>query len=263
MDSDTIKAALGASLNGGFDVYEHRPGDLQVIAPISHEDGDMVDIYLQSSPNDPEQVRICDFGMALMRLSYNFEINTPVRQSILDSILFNSGVQNDEGNLHLDAPLASLYEGILQFAGCIQRVSSMSYWSREVVRSTFYENLDDYIAGELGSFAPARDTSPLPGYPLSVDWQLSLNHRNFYVFGVRGNDKAKNVTIALLEFQKANLPFISLVVHENLEELGWKETRLLTANADTQYPALDDFRERAVPDIERLAGVGSGDPAHP
>ena len=263
MDNDTIKAALGAALNGGLDVYERRPGDLQVIAPISHEDGDMVDIYLQSSPNDPERVRICDFGMALMRLSYNFEINTPVRQSILDSILINSGVQNDEGNLYLDAPLGSLYEGILQFAGCVQRVSSMSYWSREVVRSAFYENLNDYIAGDLGLFAPARDVSPLPNYPISVDWQLSFNRRNFYVFGVRGNDKAKNVTIALLEFQKANLPFISLVVHENLEELGWKETRLLTANADTQYPALDDFRERAVPDIERLAGVGSGDPSRP
>ena len=263
MDNDAIKASLGASLNGGFHVYERRSGDLQLIAPISHEDGDMVDIYLQSSPDDPEQVRICDFGMALMRLSYNFEINTPVRRSILDSILINSGVQNDEGNLYLDTSLDSIYEGILQFAGCVQRVSSMSHWSREVVRSAFYENLAGYISDDLGTFAPVPDVSPLPGYPISVDWQLTHNQRNFYVFGVRGNDKAKNVTIALLEFQKANLPFISLVVHEDLEDLGWKETRLLTANADTQYPALDDFRERAPHDIARLAGVVSDDADHP
>ena len=263
MDNDAIKAALGASLNGGFEVYERRPGVLQVIAPISHEDGDMVDIYLQSSHNDPELVRICDFGMALMRLSYNFEIHTPARQSILDSILINSGVQNGQGNLYLDTPLDSLYEGILQFAGCVQRVSSMSYWSREVVRSVFYENLADYIVAELGSFAPAPDVSPLPDYPIRVDWRLTHNRRDFYVFGVRGNDKAKNVTIALLEFQKANLSFISLVVHEDLEELGWKETRWLTANADTQYPALDDFRERAPHDIARLASAVSGDADHP
>ena len=256
MDNDTIKAALGAALNGGFDVYERRPGDLQVIAPISHEDGDMVDIYLQSSPNDPERVRICDFGMALMRLSYNFEINTPVRQSILDSILINSGVQNDEGNLYLDAPLGSLYEGILQFAGCVQRVSSMSYWNRETVRSAFYEDLGSYIETDLSRFAPVPDLAPLPGYPLSVDWQLTHNDRQFFVFGVRGNDKAKNVTIALLEFQKAGVPFISLVVHEDIDELSRRDAWLLTANADTQYPGFSEFRERASGDILRFVGAG-------
>ena len=256
MDNDTIKAALGAALNGGFDVYERRPGDLQVIAPISHEDGDMVDIYLQSSPNDPERVRICDFGMALMRLSYNFEINTPVRQSILDSILINSGVQNDEGNLYLDAPLGSLYEGILQFAGCVQRVSSMSYWNRETVRSAFYEDLGSYIETDLSRFAPVPDLAPLPGYPLSVDWQLTHSDRQFFVFGVRGNDKAKNVTIALLEFQKAGVPFISLVVHEDIDELSRRDAWLLTANADTQYPGFSEFRERASGDILRFVGAG-------
>ena len=255
MDREAIRAALRESLNGSFDLYERRPGDLQLIAPISHEDGDLVDIYLQDSPQGPDQIRICDFGMALMRLSYSFEINTPACRSILESILINSGVHHEDGNLYLDAPLHSLYAGILQFAGCVQRVSSMSYWSREVVRSVFYQDLADYIVSDLQMFNPTRDISPLPGYPISVDWQLTHQHRSFYVFGVRGNDKAKNVTIALLEFQKAKLPFISLVVHEDIEELGWKETRLLTANADTQYPAFSDFRERASDDIARFAGA--------
>ena len=77
----------------------------------------------------------------------------------------------------------------------------------------------------------------------------------FYLFGVRGNDKAKNVTIALLEFQQAKLSFISLVVHENIEDLGRRERQYLTKNADTQYPQLDDFVERAPADIARLAGT--------
>lgn len=257
MDNETIKAALGASLNGGFDVYERRPGNLQVIAPISHEDGDMVDIYLQESPRGDGQVRICDFGMALMRLSYNFEINTSARQSILESILINSGVQNDEGNLYLDAPLNSLYEGILQFAGCVQRVSSMSYWSRETIRSAFYEDLGSYIETDLSRFAPTPDIAPLPGYLLSVDWQLTHNNRQFFLFGVRGNDKAKNVTIALLEFQKAGVSFISLVVHEDIDELSRRDAWLLTANADTQYPGLSEFCERASGDILRFAGAAA------
>ena len=68
-----------------------------------------------------------------------------------------------------------------------------------------------------------------------------------------GDDKAKNVAISLLEFQKAQLPFISLVVHEDMEELGKRASLYLTKNADIQYPALDDFREKAVDDILRIA----------
>ena len=255
MNNEVIKAALRESLNSGFDLYERRAGALQLIAPISHEDGDMVDIYLQQSPRGAEQVRICDFGMALMRLSYSFEINSPTRRGILESILINSGVRNDNGNLYIDAPIDSLYEGILQFAGCVQKVSSMSYWSREVVRSAFYDDLAEYVRSSLAVFSPEQDVAPLPDYPISIDWQLTHNDRNFYVFGVRGNDKAKTVTIALLEFQKANLPFISLVIHEDIEELGSKETLMLMRNADRQYPAIGDFRERASDDIVRLAGA--------
>lgn len=255
MNNDAIEAALRESLNSGFDLYERQPGTLQLIAPVSHEDGDMVDIYLQQSPRGPEQVRICDFGMALMRLSYGFEINSPTRRGILESILISSGVQNDNGNLYLDAPIDSLYASILQFAGCVQKVSSMSYWSREVVRSAFYDDLAEYVRSDLAVFSPEQDVAPLLDYPISVDWRLTHNDRNFYVFGVRGNDKAKNVTIALLEFQKANLPFISLVIHEDIEELGSKETLMLMRNADRQYPAIGDFRERASDDIARLAGA--------
>ena len=80
-----------------------------------------------------------------------------------------------------------------------------------------------YITSDLAQFDPVAEQYPIPDYPISVDWQLTHNNRNFYVFGVRGNNKAKIVTIALLEFQKANLPFMSLVVHEDMEELGTKE----------------------------------------
>ena len=255
MDINSIRSALGRFLPSGLDFYERRPGNYQLIIPILYEDGDMVDIYLADSPQGEGYVRICDFGMTLMRLSYTYDINSNSRQRIFDSILVNNGVVNSDGNLYLDAPIGMLYESILQFAGCEQKVCNMRYWSRELVRSAFYEDLADYITREMTLFSPEPEQSPLPEYPLSVDWSLTHNNRQFYVFGVRGNNKAKNVAIALLEFQKAQLPFISLVVHEDMEELGRKESIYLTRNADTQYPVLNDFQEKGVSDINRFAGV--------
>ncbi len=254
MDINKTISLLCDRARTGFDCYERRPGKYQLIVPILHEDGDMVDIYLQDSPKGEGRIRICDFGMTVMRLSYTYEINSDSRQRIFDSILVNNGIEDSEGELYLDTVPEMLYEGILQFTGCVQKVCNMRYWSREIIRSTFYEDLEEYTTTELRQFNPKQGISPLPNYDIiSVDWALTYKNRNLYLFGVRGNDKAHVAAIALLEFQKENLPFISLIVHEDMETLGRKQKLYLTRNADKQYPSLVDFQKKAAPDIIRLA----------
>lgn len=128
MDIHKAIDSLRDQAKTSFDFYERRPGVYQLIVPIVYEDGDMVDIYLQDSPQGGSYVRICDFGMAIMRLSCTYEIDSPSRQKIFDSILVNNGVQNSDGNLYLDTTPDMLYESILQFAGCAQKVCTMRYW---------------------------------------------------------------------------------------------------------------------------------------
>lgn len=251
MDINTLRSALDSSLVQ--DIYERRPNIYQLIVPIFHEDGDIVDVYLEDSPLGNGDIRICDFGLTIMRLSYTFEISTSNRQRILDSILLNNGVQNDNGNLYLDTHVTQLRENILQFAGCVQKVCNMRYWNRDIIRSTFYEDLENYVVKELKQFSPIPGNSPLEDYSIiSVDWTLSIHNRSLYVYGVKGNDKAKGVAISLLEFHKRHLQFISMIVHEDLEDLGPKEIVYLTKNADLQYPTLEDFKETSIQDIERL-----------
>ena len=79
IDLDNIKAVLSDRMISGFELAERRPGDYQLIVPICHEDGDMVDIYLHQSPYGEAYIRICDFGMALMRLSYSYDLSTTTR----------------------------------------------------------------------------------------------------------------------------------------------------------------------------------------
>lgn len=252
MNIESVRASLASRLTTGFDFYERRPGKHQLIIPIHHEDGDMVDIYLIESPKGDGWARICDFGMTLMRLSYTYDINTDAKRLIFDSILINNGVENDDGNLYLDARLDALYEGVMQFAGCVQKVCNMRFWNREAVRNAFYDDLKSYIISDLERFSPTPDFAPIPNSPVSVDWALSHNNRSFYVFGVQSDMKARDVTIALLECRNARLSFISLVVHENVEKLGRKERSYLAKNADHEYLDLRDFRESAPADIDRF-----------
>ena len=255
MNLSDARQLLNGRLLKGLDVYERRAGVFQIIVPILHEDGDMVEIYMQDSPAGKGKVRLCDYGLSLMRLSYTFDPSTPARQRILDSILINNGINKEDGNLFIDSSPQRLHESILQYAGCVQKICNMRYWSREVVRSAFYDDLRQYVLESLSMYSPVPDVPPIPDFPMTVDWILEHNRRSMYVFGVPGNDKAKSVAIALLEFKKVELSFISMVVHEDMESLGSRERLYLTRNADKQYPLLTDFQESGVVDINRLAPV--------
>ena len=115
MNSGDIIDLLRRRGTDAFYLYERRPGDFQLIVPIMHEDGDMVEVYLRDSPKGDGYVRVCDSGMTLMRLSYSFDVGTPTRQRIFESIIINNGVGNEDGDLYLDTPLDKLYESVLQF----------------------------------------------------------------------------------------------------------------------------------------------------
>ena len=261
MDTEKILSSLNRAKTS-FNIYERRSGKYQLTAPILHEDGDMVDIYLQESPKGTGYIRICDFGMALQRLSYNYEINTPSKEKVFNSILLNNGVQEDNGNFYLDAPVDKIYENVFQFAGCVQKICSMDYWNRETIKTAFYENLKTFVLKELKEFNPHPDEKPLLNNQniknketsvFKVDWSLQWEKRKFYLFGVLGSNKAKDSAIALLEFKKADLPFISLIVHEDIQNLKNKDLIYLTRNADKQYPNLNDFNQDGAKDIKRLA----------
>ncbi len=60
--------SLRAQFNDRVEFREKRPGIEQLIAPLYYEDGDMVDIFIELPRHGSQRVRICDFGMTMMRL---------------------------------------------------------------------------------------------------------------------------------------------------------------------------------------------------
>jgi len=86
-----------------------------------------------------------------------------------------------------------------------------------------------------------------------VDWQLEPNGVPLYLFGVKDATKARLTTISCLEFQRANLRFKSVVVHEDFSKLGRKDVVRLTSASDKQFTNLDDFKQNAMQYFEREA----------
>lgn len=249
---------LNEQFNSQVRLQEKRPGVQQLYAPLYHEDGDMMDIFLDIprnfEVNGTKTIRISDHGLTVMRLSYSFEIDTPNKERIFDRILAENGVQEENGAIVLDAPIESLYPAILQFAQTVSKVCNMRLFKREVLISLFEEMLAEFINDSLPKFRPRPQILPIPNRDdLEVDWQFQPNGVPLYLFSVKDATKARLTTISCLEFQRAKLPFKSIVVHEDFAKLGRKDVTRLTSACDKQFTNLDDFRQNAVQYLEREA----------
>ncbi len=184
--------SLKAEFGGRLELREKRPGILQLFAPLFHEDGDMLDVFLDFSKSDTGTVRISDHGMTLMRMSYSYDVDTPAKRRIFNTIVAESGIQAETGRLFLDSTIQSLYPSLLQFAQAVIRVSNMQAFKREIVRSLFYEDLGTFIAESLGDYQPVQGAVPIPGRDdLEVDWSFTASARSILLFGVRDSAKAR------------------------------------------------------------------------
>ena len=242
----TVLDSLRTEFNSHIGFREKRPGIVQVFAPLFHEDGDMVDIFLDLPVGPESPVRISDHGLSLMRLSYSYDIDTPVKQKILGRILSENGVSEEHGRLYMDTTAERLYPALLQFAQTLAKVSSMQAFKREVVHSLFYETLDNFVKSSLQKFHPTEHYLPIPNRDdLEVDWMLDIHPKNIFLYGVRDGAKARLAALACREFQMNGIPFRSVIVHDDFEDLSKKDQARITNAADKQFTSLLDFQRNA------------------
>lgn len=242
---------LKRKFNNYFSLKEKRENIFQVFAPLYHPDGDMMDIFITEAPN-PELIRITDFGLTLMRLSYSFEIDTPNKEKIFNKILAENSIQNENGNLFIDVKPQYVYHGLLQFAQAVSKITNMRLFRREIIHSLFFEMLDDFIMTKLQKYNPIKKFYPIPEHEeYEVDYCFNQRKRPIYLFGVNNNANARLATICYQKFIAEKLNFTSLIVLESLDVIGKKDQARLMSAADKQFPSLEEFQKRVEEYLER------------
>jgi hypothetical protein len=246
---------LSGAFNSHVDVREKRPGVMKLIVPLFHEDGDMVDIFLEEMADG--RVRVSDRGLSLMRLSYDFDIDTENRERIFRRIINENRIQEDRGNLFVDVAPEHLYPAILNFGQTVAKITNMALYRREIIANLFYEMLQEKVVERLGEFNPREDVTPLPQREeLVVDYALLEKPTTpVYIFGIKERDtpKLRLTAVSCLEFQKSKLPFRSVVIHQDFESLNKTDRQIITNAVDKQFTSLDEFAVSGKEAIERLA----------
>lgn len=218
---------------------ETAPNISRVYAPFFHEDGDMISMYIDTS--NTEEIVIRDFGNTLMRVSYTFDFDTTNKKTILNNIVKSNYGELDDGELKISSSLDALSQAVFQYSQLVAKVSSIDLLQRQVIKSLFFEYLNEFIVNNFSQYGVRHSITPTRDKELVVDYEIPAK-KPLYIFGVNENTKASKVVISCLNFQRQKLPFRSLIVHEDFDGLSTFYRNQITNASDKQFTSLDEFR---------------------
>jgi len=141
-------------------------------------------------------------------------------------------------------PLPDDYRSRVQ---TLLKVSDVTFLSRERVRSTFMEDFRSFMDATVPVdrrvfdwFDPQHD--PEGKYPL--DCRLNGMPKPIMVYALPSDDRVRDATISLLQFERWNVPHRSLAIFEDQEEVHRKVLARFSDMCEKQFSSLGANKDR-------------------
>jgi hypothetical protein len=245
--ADDIRDDFAASLRGHVRLTGPSGDRYEVETPFQFDDGDRMSIVLR---REGSQWILSDEGTTFMHLSYDIdekELDRGSRARIIANTLSAFGVEDRSGELVLRVVPGKWSEGLFDFAQALSRIANLTFLSRERVRQTFLDDLRHFVSERIPDekrtwdwYDPERD--PERNYP--VDVRIEGRIKPIFMFGLQSDDKVNVATITLHQFDRWQVPNLSIGVFEDQSEIGRKTLARFTDIVDRQVSNLHGNRDR-------------------
>lgn len=226
------------------DVKVVENGDeVAVFLPIVGRDGDHLTAYVSLTTGG---WRVSDKGATLMRLSYENDLSkllVGARERLFNTVLQESGLQEDDGELFTEVPADALPIGLFALAQGAIRIEDLGLWTRTRIESSFTDDLRALIIEAAGAenVVEGYEVPDLPSaesYP--IDFYVRTSREPLYVFGVGSRDKARLATIILQHLAAHTQKFNSMVVYADIDEIPKPDTKRLMIAANDSVPSITE-----------------------
>ena len=219
----------------------------RVFTPFLFEDGDHLAVVLKYEGG---RWVLSDEGHTYMHLTYDLDekdLQRGNRQKIISNALSVFSVEDREGELRLLIPEEQFGDGLFSFIQALLKISDVSYLSRERVKSTFLEDFRRFMEAtvpvERRTFDwhdPQHDSAG----KYSVDCRLNGMLKPVMVFVLPGDDRVRDATISLLQFERWKIPHRSLAIFEDQEEVNRKVLARFSDMCEKQFSNLWTNKDR-------------------
>ena len=219
----------------------------RVFTPFLFNDGDHLAIVLRQEGN---RWVLTDEGHTYMHLTYDLaekELQKGVRQKVITNALAMFQVEDRSGELVLYIPESRFGDALYSYVQALLKITDVSYLSRERVRSTFMADFQDLLQEAVSEHRRTfnwHDKQHDPQGMYSVDCRVNGMTRPLFVFALPTDDRTRDATIALHQFERWNIPHHSLALFEDQESINRKVLARFSDVSDKQFSSLGGNRER-------------------
>ena len=244
---ETIEREFHAKVSAKIRLAPEGMERYRVFTPFLFEDGDHLAIVLKK---EGTRWVLSDEAHTYMHLTYDLDekdLQRGTRQKIIANALSTFRIEDREGELMLVIPDGRYGDALYSFIQGLLKVTDVTYLSRERVRSTFMEDfralVSEAVSEERRSF-DWHDAARDPQGMYKVDCRINGMLRPLFVHALPSDDKTRDATIALLQFERWGMTFRSLAIFEDQESVNRKVLARFSDVCEKQFSTLTANRER-------------------
>jgi len=247
MVAKTIEKAFREKVSAKINMIKEGINRYRSSTPFMFEDGDYLAIVLKQ---ENSHWKLSDEGHTYMHLTYEMDekdLQRGTRQKIITNTLSSFRVDDRNGELIMDIKDENYGDALYSFIQALMKITDVSYLTREKAKSTFYEDFQEFFSEKVPEkrrqFSwshPERD----PKGMYTVDCRINEMPKPLLVFALLNDDRTRDATISILQFEKWKIPFRTLAIFEDQEGINRKVLSRFTDVCENQYSSLTSNKDR-------------------
>ena len=261
MSLDLISASFKQRVSEQIELQPEGHERFRVFTPFQFEDRDHLVVVLR---REDGSWMLTDEGHTYMHLTYDIaekDLHRGTRAKVIGNTLDAFRIEDREGELRLRIDDDDFGGALYDFIQALLKITDVSYLSRERVRSTFLEDLRQFLGESVpGDRLSADWHDPVhdPAGHYSVDYRVNGTTVPLFVLALPNDDNVRDATIKLLQFEKWNLPFRSVGVFEDQEQINRKVLARFSDACEKQFSSLSANKDRISRYLRDHLGTAAG-----